>query len=125
MNMPMGPEGNWIEVSPPGAESRLVLYPKKMMQNWQEMKASIVFFTTDIKKTYEQMKERGVTFTEELKSMPWGSYCRFVPGSGRQRFSHQGRVANQEISRAPSFPVRPSLSQSSGPDPPAPVFERH
>lgn len=82
INMPMGPDGNWIEVSPPGAESRLVLYPQKMMQNWQEMKASIVFFSTDTKKTYEQMKERGVTFTEELKSMPWGSYCRFRDPDG-------------------------------------------
>jgi lactoylglutathione lyase len=31
---PMGPQASWIEVGPTGAESRLVIYPKSMMQDW-------------------------------------------------------------------------------------------
>jgi lactoylglutathione lyase len=81
---PMGPNATWLEVAPPGAQSRLVLYPKQMMPNWAEMKPSIVFECEDIQGTFAAMKSRGVTFIEEPKTMPWGSYARFQDIDGNE-----------------------------------------
>lgn len=83
-NHPMGPGANWLEVAPPGAQSRLVIYPRKMMPNWAEMKPSIVFECSDIQQLFEAMKGRGVTFLEEPKAMPWGSYARFQDLDGNE-----------------------------------------
>jgi lactoylglutathione lyase len=79
---PMGPDASWIEVGPKGAQSMLVLYPRKLMPNWQELKPSIVFECEDIQKTYEEMKARGVKFLEEPKAMPWGTFTRFEDPDG-------------------------------------------
>jgi lactoylglutathione lyase len=69
---PEGPHASWIEVSPRGAESCLVIYPTSMMEDWAERKPSIVFACEDMQKTYEMMRDRGVQFTQEPKDMPWG-----------------------------------------------------
>lgn len=83
-NAPMGPEAFWIEVAPAGAESCLVLYPKKMMPDWNEQKAAIVFECTEFQETYSGMVARGVKFLEEPKSMPWGTFARFQDPDGNQ-----------------------------------------
>ncbi len=83
-NQPMGPEASWIEVGPKGAQTCLVIYPKKLMPNWAELKPSIVFECDDIHGTYEQMKANGVTFLEELKTMQWGTYARFADLDGNE-----------------------------------------
>lgn len=59
-DQPMGPKASWIEVGPKDAESCLVIYPKSMMPNYQELKRSIVFLCDDIETTYEQLKANGV-----------------------------------------------------------------
>jgi predicted enzyme related to lactoylglutathione lyase len=79
---PMGPQASWIEVGPQGAESCLVIYPKSMMEDWAERKPSIVFECDDIEKTYEEMHERGVQFTQPPKEMPWGPFAIFVDPEG-------------------------------------------
>lgn len=58
----MGPDASWIEVGADGAESRLVLYPKSMMKDWQERKPSIVFECVDLKRTHRELSSRGVAF---------------------------------------------------------------
>jgi lactoylglutathione lyase len=72
----MGPQASWIEVGPSDAESSIVIYPKSMMQDWAERKASIVFECDNIHKTFEEMRDRGVQFTQEPKAMPWGPWRR-------------------------------------------------
>jgi lactoylglutathione lyase len=62
---PMGPDARWIEVGPPGADSCLMIYPKSLMPDWTERKPSIVFESEDIRKTFEEMRDRGVQFTQE------------------------------------------------------------
>jgi lactoylglutathione lyase len=83
-NESMGPGGNWIEVAPKGAETRLVIYPKSMMPNWSELKPSIVFECEDIQKAYEQFTAAGVEFLEEPKQMRWGTYARFKDIDGNE-----------------------------------------
>ncbi len=87
---PMGPQARWIEVGPPGAESCLVIYPKSMMEDWAERKPSIVFECDDVQKTYEEMRERGVQFTQPPQEMPWGPFAIFVDLEGNW-FGLRGR----------------------------------
>lgn len=68
----MGHGSRWLEVAPMGAESALVLYPKKLMKEWEEHKPMIVFWCDDIVDFCKNLKERGVTFKQELNPMPWG-----------------------------------------------------
>jgi lactoylglutathione lyase len=78
----MGKAARWIEVGPPGAESCLVIYPKSMMHDWAQRRPSIVFECDDITKTYEEMRGRGVEFTESPKEMAWGPFAIFVDPDG-------------------------------------------
>jgi catechol 2,3-dioxygenase-like lactoylglutathione lyase family enzyme len=70
----------WIEVVPPGAETALVLEPA---QGALRTFTSIVFATDDMQATYEQLRGRGVHFTEEPARQPWGgSQAQFVDQDG-------------------------------------------
>jgi lactoylglutathione lyase len=79
---PMGPEARWIEVGPAGAESCLVLYPRAMMEDWAERKPSIVFECDDVGKSYEEMRGRGVEFTQPPQALPWGPFAVFIDPEG-------------------------------------------
>lgn len=83
-NEPMGPVGNWLEVAAKGAQSALVIYPRAMMKNWQELKQSIVFVCDNIDDTYKRMSENGVKFLEEPNKMAWGTYARFADPDGNE-----------------------------------------
>jgi lactoylglutathione lyase len=81
---PMGPAGSWIEVGPPGQSSCLVLYPKAMMPDWAERKPSIVFRCDDVERTYQEMAERGVRFSQPPKAMAWGPFALFEDVDGNE-----------------------------------------
>ncbi|PLS18264.1 hypothetical protein CVD28_08245 [Bacillus sp. M6-12] len=81
---PMGPNAYWLEVSPNGAESHLVIYPKSMMPESNEMKPSIVFECEDVLAVYKTMKSNGVEFLDEPKEMQWGTYVQFKDEDGNQ-----------------------------------------
>lgn len=81
-DLPMGPEARWIEMAPPGAESRIVIYPKSMMEDWAERKPTMVFECDDIVKTHREMAARGVEFSQEPKEMPWGMFAIFLDPEG-------------------------------------------
>ncbi len=78
----MGPDAHWLEVAPVGAESALVIYPKKMMKNWAELNPSIVFDCEDIENVVAKMKNNGVEFEGELQKMQWGTFVRFKDEDG-------------------------------------------
>ncbi len=80
----MGKAGSWLEVAPPGAGTRLVIYPKSQMANWQELRPSIVFECEDCHATYHSLKDRGVDFAEGPKKMPWGTYAKFQDTDGNE-----------------------------------------
>jgi lactoylglutathione lyase len=80
----MGPKAKWLEVGPEGAESCLVIYPKSLMTNWQELKPSIVFECEDIAGTYERLTAKGVHFPEPLNKMAWGTFAKFVDLDGNE-----------------------------------------
>lgn len=88
-DMSMGPAMRWIEVSPKGAETVLVLFPKKGMPNFEELKPSLVFECSNIEETYETMKNNGVQFEGEPAQMGFGKFATFYDESGN-RFGLRG-----------------------------------
>jgi len=79
---PMGP-ARWIELGPAGAQSRLVLFPRSMMSDWDQRKPSVVFFCDDAQATFRELSARGVTFTDPPKAMDYGVFgvCTDIDGN--------------------------------------------
>jgi len=73
----MGNDLRWLEVAPPGAQSRLVLYPRSLMKDWSERQPSIVFECDDVERTYEELRNRGVDVGSPPVSMKWGKFGTF------------------------------------------------
>ncbi len=42
----------------------------------------IVFRCDDVRETYEELKRRGVTFTQELSEESWSAWAQFVDPDG-------------------------------------------
>ena len=82
--VPMGEGVFWLEVAPRGAQSCLILYPKKLMPNWAELKPSVVFQCDDIGATYSALKQKGVKFEKELAEMGWGKFASFLDPDGNE-----------------------------------------
>jgi lactoylglutathione lyase len=78
----MSPDATWLEVGPQGAESMLVIYPKALTKNYEEMKAAIVFHCTDLQAYYDRLKTAGVEFLSEPQKMPWGTFAQFKDPDG-------------------------------------------
>lgn len=83
---PMGPNMTWLEVGPSEDEfTTFVLYNKSLMEkqnpNTYTCHPSILLSTTDIDKTYEELKNNGVDVTDIMK-MPYGSMFTFKDQDG-------------------------------------------
>ena len=74
----------WLEVAPHGAQSRLVLYPRSLLKDWQERRPSIVFECEDVEQTYQELKSRGVEVGEAPVSMQWGKFASFKDLDGNE-----------------------------------------
>lgn len=77
----MGPNMKWLEIAPNESEfTTFVLYDKNMMiaqnPNANVEHPSILLSTTDIEKSYNEMKENGVE-VGELMNMPYGKMFSF------------------------------------------------
>jgi lactoylglutathione lyase len=82
--LPMGPNTSWLEVSPPDAQSCLVLYPKAMMPDWEQTKISVVFHCPDVETTCRKLEAEGVRITMRPKPMPWGKFATFADLDGNE-----------------------------------------
>ena len=80
---PMGPMAYWVELAPPGAVSCITLYPKSMMQDWNQIRVGVVFQTDDIKKTYAELKAKGVDI-DEPKELGFGIFTAFRDIDGNE-----------------------------------------
>ncbi len=87
----MGADASWLEMAPPGGESRVVLYPRSLMKDWAERKPSIVFGCEDVAAEHRTLSERGVVFTQEPAPMPWGTFAAFRDPDGNEFLLAEGR----------------------------------
>ena len=84
VDQPMRPGARWIEVAPPGAETTLAIAKPYGPQNRVGGFSGIVFRCADIQATYEELRSRGVEFTDEPRDQPGGVMARFVDGDGNE-----------------------------------------
>ena len=91
-NDPMGPDGRWIEVAPPGAQTAVLLYkPTPEMpgaSTYEYAQAGIgtfnpiLFRCDDVQRTYQELSARGVRFPTPPEQQPWGWWAVFEDQDG-------------------------------------------
>jgi predicted enzyme related to lactoylglutathione lyase len=73
-------EDRWIELQIPGAETLLVLLKAKNPGNGNT--PALVLVADNVKGTYEELKGRGIEFTEPPTKAPWGEHATFRDSEG-------------------------------------------
>ena len=96
---PMGPKQRWIEVCPPGADTRILLYKATPEMpgaaSYEAALASIgkmtgmVMETDDIVSTFASLKAKGVPIVEAPKQQPYGWWGSFADQDGNIYGVHQ------------------------------------
>jgi predicted enzyme related to lactoylglutathione lyase len=81
-DQPFGDGMRWIELEPPGAETRVVLFTADAHKLLIGTPSNITFGTDDVRKTYTEMKARGVEFTGPPTEQPWGTFAQFRDPDG-------------------------------------------
>ena len=96
---PMGPEQRWIEVAPPGAQTRILLYKATPDQPGADSyeaansrigtSTGMVLDVEDIAATFAQLRERGVTIVEEPSRQSYGWWGVIADQDGNTYGVHQ------------------------------------
>jgi predicted enzyme related to lactoylglutathione lyase len=81
---PMGPEGRWLEVETPEGSTKIALLLPQKGEGKAGGFSNILFASNDVRKTYDELKARGVEFTQEPKEEFWGTYAMFTDPDGNQ-----------------------------------------
>lgn len=85
---PMGEDARWIEVTPPGGGTRLVLFePKGPFADQADRIGGfqpIVFTTDDVEASYEELTAKGVDFPQLPKAESWGTGSVFADPDGNR-----------------------------------------
>ncbi|MDG6941345.1 MAG: VOC family protein [Nitrososphaerota archaeon] len=76
---PRSVEGHWITVAPRGAKTVLHLCESDEPEKGN---TGIALVTKDLKKTYEDLKAKGVKFPHPPKDDGWGIYAQFEDPDG-------------------------------------------
>lgn len=82
---PMGPEdggARWIEVAVSGSPVLLVLFTADDQRDRIGTFSNVLFNCDDIQKTYEQLRAKGVEFTEAPVQQFWGWWAVFKDPDG-------------------------------------------
>lgn len=74
-------EGHWVTVAPKGWKTVVHLCQRKILEPGN---TGIGLYTKDLEATYGELKSRGVEFTQELKSEPWGTFAMFKDPDGNE-----------------------------------------
>lgn len=81
-DQPFADDQRWIELKIRGADTRIVLFTPEPHRDWIGGFSNITFACDDVRRTYEQMTERGVAFVQEPTKQPWGTYALFKDPDG-------------------------------------------
>jgi catechol 2,3-dioxygenase-like lactoylglutathione lyase family enzyme len=80
-DQPFSDKQRWLELSIPGAETRVVLFSMdEGIQPGSIM--NISYWTDDVDGTYGELKSKGVEFTTGPTKQPWGTFAIFKDPDG-------------------------------------------
>ena len=82
-DQPFGDQ-RWIELKIPGAETGVVLFTPQGQEDRVGTFLNGSFACDDVKKTYEELKAKGVEFIQEPKAADWGTFAMFADPDGNQ-----------------------------------------
>jgi len=98
-DQPMGPDQRWMEVAPPGAQTRILLYKATPdapgAASYEAARAQVgtptgmVLEVDDIEATFAELKAKGVRIDEEPTQQPWGWWGTFADQDGNTYGVHQ------------------------------------
>lgn len=80
-DQPMGTQ-RWIELTIPGAETRVVLFTPDGHEDRIGSFFHGSFGCQDVDYTYRQMREKGVEFETPPQKQPWGTFAKFKDPDG-------------------------------------------
>jgi predicted enzyme related to lactoylglutathione lyase len=82
-DQPMGEGGQrWIELKIPGAQTGVVLFTPDGQEGNIGTFHNLSFAVDDVEKTYRELSERGVEFTQPPKKEEWGTSAVFKDPDG-------------------------------------------
>ena len=93
-DQPFTEKQRWIELMIPGSETGIALFTPEGHERRIGEFQSISFWSDDVFATAAALKKKGVAFTKEPATEPWGSIAVFKDPDGNgwalQELSHRG-----------------------------------
>jgi predicted enzyme related to lactoylglutathione lyase len=81
-DQPFDEKQRWIEMRIPGAETGVVLFTPQGQEDRVGTFFNGSLACDDVRKTYDELKSRGVEFQGEPRKEPWGTYAIFKDSEG-------------------------------------------
>lgn len=77
-----GEESRWIELKTPNGETRVALFTPPGQQFSANSCSNIIFGCDDVDEKYQELRQRGVEFTQAPKKESWGTSSLFKDSEG-------------------------------------------
>ncbi|MBO0911349.1 MAG: VOC family protein [Acidobacteria bacterium] len=81
-DQPFDDKQRWIELGIPGGHTKVVLFTPPGHEDRIGSFSNVTFLTDDIDRTYQELKGRGVEFTNPPARQPWGHFATFRDADG-------------------------------------------
>jgi catechol 2,3-dioxygenase-like lactoylglutathione lyase family enzyme len=81
-DQPWGKDMRWIELKVGGSNTKLVLFTPPGQEDRIGGFATFTLACDNVQKTYEELKAKGVEFTQEPKTEHWGTSAMFNDADG-------------------------------------------
>jgi predicted enzyme related to lactoylglutathione lyase len=83
-DQPMGPGQRWIEVRPPKGETGFALFTPPGSEDRIGTFTGVSIDCDDVRKTYDELKAKGVEFDKPPQEESWGTYTIMKDSEGNQ-----------------------------------------
>lgn len=81
-DQPFDDNQRWIELGLPGNGVSLVLFTPDEHRDRIGTHQHVTFYADDVRRSYEEMKNRGVEFVQEPRTADWGTAAVFKDPDG-------------------------------------------
>jgi uncharacterized glyoxalase superfamily protein PhnB len=81
-DQPAGEDNRWVELQIPGADTRFVLTTFNAPPDPSRVTPTCVFVADNLHRTYEELKAKGVEFTQPPTRAFWGDSAMFRDSEG-------------------------------------------
>ena len=81
-DQPFNDSQRWLEVGIPGAVSRLVLFTPTGYEDRIGTFSQVTLYADNVTHTYEQLRAKGVNFTQKPRKADWGVAAIFEDPDG-------------------------------------------